>query len=538
MVIRNNKDILSFDPYYVGGNNTIMSGWMQKLYADDWTLSPTVFEYKLDWRPSDFVKGELVESHEFTAPGTFIVHLHQGITWQNIPPVNGREFTADDVVYHFQRNYGAGSGMTPSPLAIAAWKDLISVTATDKYTVVFKWNKANQEYILENMQAIGSDRGLEAREAVEKWGDVNDWTRAIGTGPFILKDFVSGSSAALVKNPDYWGYDERYPQNKLPYLDKVNVLIMPDNATALAALRTGKIDVMSQMSFSDAQSIKKTNPQILQIPVPKGQSPTVDPKNDVKPFNDIRVREAMQMAIDIPSIANNYYAGTVDPYPASLTSAYMTGYGFPYPQWPQDLKDQYAYNPTAAKKLLADAGYATGFKTDVVADNAADLNLLQIVQSNFADIGINMEIRTMDSAAWSSFVRTTKSYDQLFFAVSGTSGFVFEPIRQLSYFKTGMSSDVQNVSDPVFDTFEGKGMAATTIDDLKQVLRDANERVARQHFIISLPQPNLYELCQPWLKGYSGQTHGVIGASIGPVLLGYYCARFWVDPNLKKSMGY
>ena len=63
-----------------------------------------------------------------------------------------------------------------------------------------------------------------------------------------MQDYVAGSSATLVKNPNYWGYDERYPQNRLPYIDKLNILIIPDNATALAAMRSGKIDVMDTHS--------------------------------------------------------------------------------------------------------------------------------------------------------------------------------------------------------------------------------------------------------------------------------------------------
>jgi len=97
---------------------------------------------------------------------------------------------------------------------------------------------------METLQAGGGDLLLENPEAVKMWGDVNDWHHAIGTGPFILKDFVSGSAATLVSNPNYWGYDERYPQNKLPYIDTLKVLIIPDQATALAALRTGKVDVI------------------------------------------------------------------------------------------------------------------------------------------------------------------------------------------------------------------------------------------------------------------------------------------------------
>ena len=224
--------------------------------------------------------------------------------------------------------------------------------------------------------SVSQAQCLENPDAVKKWGDVSDWHHAIGTGPFILKDFVPNSSATLIKNPNYWGHDERYPQNKLPYIDTVKYLIIPDDAAALEAMRAGKIDVMDAVSPVQAQAMRKTNPEILQIPIPRTQAITMEPRNDKAPFNDIRVRKAMQMAIDLPTIAKDYYHGTVEPYPSTLTSRYMKGWGFPYEEWPQDLKDEYAYNPTAAKKLLADAGYPNGFKTNVVADTAGDMDLI------------------------------------------------------------------------------------------------------------------------------------------------------------------
>ena len=154
----------------------------------------------------------------------------------------------------------------------------------------------------------------------------------------------------------------------------------------------------------------------------------IEERNDLKPFNDIRVREALQMAIDLPTIAQTYYYGTTDPSPSTLTSNYMKGWGFPYSQWPQDLKEQYAYNPTAAKQLLAAAGYPNGFNTDFVADNATDLNLLQIVKSYFAAIGVNMDIR-MDSASFSSFVVSNHKQDRWLTVRSGQGRLVYNITR-------------------------------------------------------------------------------------------------------------
>jgi hypothetical protein len=95
------------------------------------------------------------------------------------------------------------------------------------------------------------------------------------------------------------------------------------------------------------------------------------------------------------------------------------------------------------------------------------------------------------------------------------------------------------VADPVYDAFYAKSQAATSVDGVKQVLRDANEYIARQHWSISLLEPNVFSLCQPWIKGYTGQNNGFSnGASGASVLLFQYPARFWIDQNMKKSLGH
>ena len=539
LVIRSTRNIMNFDPYNGAHLTQIYAGWLERLFSEDWTVDPASFEYRT-MAPNHYLKGLLAESWEFSDPSTFVVHLRKGIHWQNIPPVNGREFTADDVAFHYHRLLGLGSGFTkPAPYhaTVASFRELASVTAIDKYTVVFKWKTANPAFILETMVTNHNPTAaIVAREAVEKWGDVGDWHHAIGTGPFILQDFAAGVGATLVKNPDYWGYDERYPQNKLPYVDKLRILVIPDEAEALEAMRTGRLDAMDSISFNKAKAMQKTNPEILQIPSPSGAS--IDPRNDVAPFNDIRVRIAMQKAIDLPGIAKTYYGGAADPRPSSFSSAEMSkwgpGWGFPYDDWPQDLKNEYVYDPEAAKKLLAEAGYPHGFKTNIVADIAADLELLEIVKKYYAAVGIDMEIRPMESAAWNAFVQVGKKHDQLAYRSGGSLSRAHEPLRQLTMFQTGSSSNPHMmVSDPVVDGFYDKAIIAHNEDEVKKIFRDANEYVARKHFAISLLQPMQYALYQPWFKGYHGQFGAI---SWSPPSLSFYTARFWIDKELKKKM--
>jgi ABC-type transport system substrate-binding protein len=93
------------------------------------------------------------------------------------------------------------------------------------------------------------------------------------------------------------------------------------------------------------------------------------------------------------------------------------------------------------------------------------------------------------------------------------------------------------VSDPFIDALYPKAIASSTEDQLKQITREMNERVARQHFAISMLQPTGYSLCQPWLKGYNNQGHSVWMGIGGPSRLSFYGARYWIDRDLKKSMG-
>jgi hypothetical protein len=96
-------------------------------------------------------------------------------------------------------------------------------------------------------------------------------------------------------------------------------------------------------------------------------------------------------------------------------------------------------------------------------------------------------------------------------------------------------------SDPVTAELSKKAAAAARINDtdtIKQCLRDANERAARQYFSIALLEPISYSLCQPWLKGFNAPIHATWMGGGGPCMASFYLGRYWIDQKLKKSMGY
>ena len=448
---------------------------------------------------------------------TYTFHLQQGVKFQN-----GKDFKAEDVVYSLNRFRNPATSVWASSL------DAVSkVEATDDYTVLIT-TKVPYAPLLDKLAYFTC--------VMYPKDTVPTATSMIGTGPFQLDSLVANTTLTLVRNPNYWGYDERHPQNQLPYIDTLKVLVIPDQATALAALRTGKIDDVNALTAKQVQTLKTTNPNLVPISVLPSQAVTVDPRNDTAPFNDIRVRQAMQEAIDLPTLAKTYYGGSVDPWPSTLMSNYMTGWGYPYSQWPQSLKDKYAYNPTAAKQLLAAAGYPNGFKTDCIADNSADLDLLQIVQSYFTAIGINMTVTTLDPASFSSYVQMGHKQDAIAYRNGGALANGYDFFTMLGRFMTKTGYNYSMTADPVYDAFYATAMATTSTDQMKQVMSDACKYVAEHFFAVSLLQVPNYTLCQPWLKGgYNGQSMSLSNAGI---MYGFYTARFWIDQNLKKSMGY
>jgi len=539
ITIRASTDITNFDPYNASQSPTIMGAWLEILNKHDWTLNPAVFDYKLTILNNDYVLPNLPASWEFSDPSTFVIHLRHGIYWQNIAPMNGREFVASDVAFHYDRESGLGYGYTtrnPNRGAPSTGTpQLVSVTATDKYTVTFAYSLPNPALIYSGFLGFGSTSCIEPPEIVQADKLIVDWHHAIGTGPFILTDFVAASSATLVRNPNYWGFDERFPQNKLPYAEGMKVLIIVNTNTALAAVRTGKIDVMDSIAWNTAQDMKKTNPEILQINVPAGTCGTIDPRNDLSPYNNIKVRMALQKAINLPLIASTYFGGTVAGIPSSLTSMYQNGGGFPYESWPQSLKDEYSYDPTAAKQLLTDAGFA-GLHTNVIVDSSSTQNqdLIQIIQSEFNSIGVTLDIQLMDSASWVSYVMTNHKADALVMRGTGALGQTQSPTAQLNRLRTGVSYNYLMISDPILDKNYADAMASTDPAVAFSILESENEYVAKQHFTISLLTVNGFSLCQPWLIGYNAQQQST-GANA--VNMGFYGARFWVNQSLKKSMG-
>ncbi len=534
ITIASNSNILTFDPILGTTNTSWNFAWQEQPFTDNWTLSPSTFAFNISFRPPDYAAGCLATSWQFspTDINTFIITLKQNVYWQNIAPVNGRQLISADVVYSYDRNLGLGNGFTaPAPIWSTSPQAAIkSITAIDKYTVSFTWANTNPESIAENMEQASIVNIIIPSEEVTTNGNTYSWHNQVGTGPFVLSDWVDTTAMQLTANPNYWGYDERYPQNRLPYISGLTVLIIPNTSTALAAMRVGKIDQMnSQATFTPTviQGLQATNPEINVIKIPSAALDIL-PKSSIAPFNNLNVRIAMQQALNLPLIASSYYQGTASANPQTLVSMYIAGWGWPYAQWPAATQAEYAYNPTNAKALLAAAGYPSGINTTLYFDSNNDADLLAIVQAEEAAVGINIALQSMPSATINSFV-TTPAWTGLAQRGVGLIGRILAPLRVLPEFTPGNSVNFEGWNDPVYTAIYNNANSATSIDQFKSYVQQACQYVTQQHILISLVTPTGYCLCQPWIVGYSGQN-----AAFGN-LVNTYAARFWVNQAVKNA---
>lgn len=521
--------------------------WYDYLFANDWTVDPDTYPFKADFTPEEYISGSLAESWEFPDPVTIVVHIRKGVHWHNKAPVNGRELTADDVAHHYNRLAGTGHGFSvPSMFYSYAIKNMQGATATDKYTVTFKYKKPTLTsfgYLrnpgqLSNIEAPewvalagpppkpapgGQKKGPPppppggGGSALSGGGPLNDWHTVVGSGPWMLTSFVDGSAIKYVKNPDYWAYDERHPKNRLPYADKLDVLCIPDSATALAALRTKKLDLLTSVDWRQAQSLKKTNPDLQQVMIPEAGVGMLCNLNN-PPFTDIRVRKALQLAVDMNTIAKTHYGGFIDGIPCGSITPALTDYAFLYKDWPQSLKDEYSYNPDKAKQLLAEAGFPDGFKTSCICSTTHDLTLLQIIKSMFMDAGVDMEIQTLEMASYTQYIMTAKHKAMAGPEPGGTARTGMPWFTLLG--NSSLFINPTTIKDPVYDGMCNEVLAETDPIKFKQMIRDADRYMLEHHYsIMAAPKTGSFTIWRPELKGYSGENLDNLA----------YYARWWKE---------
>ena len=512
---------------------------VEKLGIMDWAIDRDVFSFRNSYIPLSLYRPHLAESWDTPDPLTIIFNIRKGVHWQDKAPMNGREFTADDVVFNFHRLLGLGEFAEAGPSPFTYQRPAAeSVTATDRYTVVIKLPEPSSA-------ALGQYLGIgltymNAPEVIREHGDVKDWRNLVGTGPYLLTDWTEGSSFTVQKNPDYWKDDEKYPGNRLPYIDEIQGLFIKEEETRLAGLRSGKIDFMgAPAGWSDIasvevlESLQKSNPEIvLQAWWDRSEnSYAIDASKP--PFDDVRVRRAMQMAIDLEGIDRSVYKGTSAWQPQGIIGEGVSGYFTPFEEWPEEVKSGYRYDPAGAEALLDEAGYPRGadgtrFKTVLNHFYRFPLGFSELAATYWSDIGVDVEINVLDEAG-AGPARSNRTWEGLIFHTLGNNteplGFVRQMVHSSSY------EDLHGIRYPELDALLDAAQATDSEEERQKLVKEVDLYTMGNHWWIWGPKAGKYMAHQPWLIGFNGENW--LGFMERGVL-----HRLWIDSALKAKMGF
>ena len=416
---------------------------------------------------------------------TWTFNLAQGVKWQNIAPLNGRDFTAADVVYAM--NEYRNSAAFSSDYAIVT-----DVTAPDDNTVVFQLNSPHFEFL-----ALLADWSyIVPKEIKDQDGDFK--STAVGTGPYTITSFTPNQLLEQERNPNYFVEGR-------PYIDKLNIAFSRDAALALSAFRSGQslcLCVGAPQNNSQLAAVIRSNPEAVIVEgAQEGGVFQLALRLDTPPFDDVRVRQAFAAGINFTEIAETIYEGNATMQPAI---PWIFGYDSPPPV--EEWGPFFAYNPERARQLLDEVGIdRLDFPVTLYAYDPLLPLVLQAAQETLKEVGIDMKISTPGYSAYlaelqsgefpggsTSFVQTS----------AGIDGYT------VSTMKSGGARNIWNIQEPEVDRIIDAILSTSDEAGRRALVRELIAFEGENVLRIPYPRPKIIFVTNPELRNASTSHRG------------------------------
>ena len=374
IVVTYKDDIVTLDP-------AIGYDWV------NWSIIKSLFVRLMDYKPGTAeLTTSLADSYEISKDGlSYTFKLHKGVKFHN-----GREIVAQDVKYSLERTTNAktespGAGFFDSISGMEAYKkgkakEVSGITVVDPSTVKFTLTRPDATFL--HAMAINF-ASIVPKEAVDKAGK-DFGKKIVGSGAYMLSEWKLGQQLVLKRNPDYF-------VKGLPKLDQITFQLGLEPMTAILKLEKGEADFAGD-GIPPAKFLQLRNdPKLKDLIIEGGQLQTgyVTMNVQMKPFDKVEVRQAVNMAIDkarIVKIINNRAVPANQPLPPTM------------PGYDKDYKG-YAFDPAKARELLKQAGLEKGFETEMYVYNLdPNPRNAQAIQEDLSKIGIKVKLKNLAQA--------------------------------------------------------------------------------------------------------------------------------------------
>jgi peptide/nickel transport system substrate-binding protein len=376
LIVGTETDIEGFDPGHAGAlattrvNNNVLEGLVK--YAPG----------TVDLVPLLATEVPSLENGGISADGlTYTYKLRQGVTFHD-----GTAFNAEAVKTSYQRLYDQSFQFYDATNTSGFFlTGLTSVDVIDEYTISFTLGAANSAFT--ELSNVYSGKVMSPKQIQEQ--PVENWSEAaIGTGPFVVKSWEKGVKVELERNENYWG--------EKPALKTLIFQPIPEPTARVAALLNGEVDMIVVVPPDSVQAVKD-NPDLTYQQGPSLHYWFIQLNTQAKPFDDVRVRQAVNYAVDKEGLTQDVLQGSAAPATQPMPAANWS--------YNPDIVG-YPYDPEKAKALLAEAGYADGFKTNMIIPQSGSgmmvpVQMNEFIQGNLRDIGVEVEIQSFE---WVSYL--------------------------------------------------------------------------------------------------------------------------------------
>ncbi|MBQ9717766.1 MAG: ABC transporter substrate-binding protein [Clostridia bacterium] len=402
-----------------------------------------IFEGLMKASPDGGVIPAVASDYEISTDGTqYIFTLRKGVMFHN-----GNEVTLDDVLYSLKRCAGSENDGVP---LMSAFTNVTGVDADEQGRVVVTLSEPSLEF-LNSMTAaiIPADTGNQQA------------TAPVGTGPFRFVSYTPQSSMEMTRFDGYWGTQA--------HLENVTFKILSDTNTLVMGLNGGTLDMVVHMPNTLAGSVS-SNFTVLKDTMKLVQALYIN--NDVEPFDDIRVRQAMYYAINVPEIIDFVCDGAGVATGTSMYPAF-TKY------FVAELAEVYQQNLDKAKQLLTEAGYPGGFEMTITVPSnyTQHVDTGLVLAQQLSAVGITANVEEVAWETWVSDVYKGRNYQT---TVSGIAASDMTAREMLVRYTTDHSKNFINFSDEEFDDAVARAMATMDMDEQVTLYKRAQEILNEQ----------------------------------------------------------
>ncbi|MGP1457773.1 MAG: ABC transporter substrate-binding protein [Treponema sp.] len=437
----------------------------QSAAADTAAIFNNVFEGLLKASPSGGLNPCIAESYSVSEDKlTYEFKLRRNVVFHN-----GQKLTSKDVLYTYQHL----AGLEGVKAVSNKFGSVESIAAPDDYTFQVRLSKPDASFPALNSFAILPE------------GYENQAEHPIGTGPYKFVSYAAGQKIAFEKNADY------YLKDKMPRVDAVEVYIMTNAAAVVSALRSDQLDIAYFINGEDAKLLES---EYTVASAPSNMVQIFGLNNAYGPLADLRVRQAINYAVNKKDIIDGVWAGYADELYTNFSPVLKDYYN-------DSLTGFYAYDIEKAKALLAEAGYADGFELviTVPANYGAHVQTAEILVSQLAKINVRAKLELVEWATWLDQVYTKYQYQSTVISFSGK----LEPNDILARYVSTNKRDFIRFTNAEYDALMADALAETDGAKRISMYRECQKLMTENAASVFICDPNRIVAAKKNLRGYT-----------------------------------